>query len=76
MNTPAPPPMDVATDRLEEVVSRLLERYLALQEENRLLHEQLQQIRAETAATRERNEQARHHVEGMIARLRAMESTE
>ncbi|WP_018871274.1 MULTISPECIES: cell division protein ZapB [unclassified Thioalkalivibrio] len=65
-----------ALDRLEAAILRLLDDNAELREENRALHEQVRQLRTERATYRERNEQARHRVETMIARLRAMEQSE
>lgn len=76
METAKPAEVDAAADRLETVVVRLMERCAALHEENHLLHEQLRQLRAERATVKERTEQARHRVEGMISRLRTMEHPE
>ena len=69
MDTTKPAGVDAAIERLETQVSRLLERCSSLHEENRLLHEQLRQLRSDRAVAKERTEQARHPVEGMIARL-------
>lgn len=76
METANPAEVDAAVDRLETAIVRLMERYGTLQEENQLLHEQLRQMRADRAAMKERTEQARHRVEGMISRLRTMEHPE
>ncbi len=76
METANPAEVDAAVDRLETAIVRLMERYATLQEENQLLHEQLRQMRADRAAMKERTEQARHRVEGMISRLRTMEHPE
>jgi len=76
MDTTNPAGVDAAVDRLEGAVARLAERCGALYEENQLLHDQLRQLRAERAAAKDRNEQARHRVEGMISRLRTMEHPE
>ncbi len=76
MDTTKPAGVDAALERLETMVSRLMERCASLHEENRLLHDQLRQLRADRAAAKERTEQARHRVEGMIARLRTMEHPE
>ncbi len=64
------------TERLEAAITRLLEEHAALREENHLLQEQVRQLKGERAAFKERNEQARHRVENMIARLRSMEHSE
>ncbi|WP_018138362.1 MULTISPECIES: cell division protein ZapB [unclassified Thioalkalivibrio] len=63
-------------ERLETAITRLLDEHAALREENNLLHEQIRQLKSERAAFKERNEQARHRVETMIARLRSMEHSE
>ncbi len=76
METAKPAEVDATVDRLETAIMRLVERYTTLQEENQLLHEQLRQMRADRAAMKERTEQARHRVEGMISRLRTMEHPE
>jgi cell division protein ZapB len=76
MDTTKSAGIDAAAERLETLVSRLMERCASLHEENRLLHDQLRQARADRAAAKERTEQARHRVEGMIARLRTMEHPE
>ena len=76
METTNPAGVDAAVERLEGTVARLAERCGALFEENQLLQEHLRQLRAERAVSKERNEQARHRVEGMIARLRTMEHPE
>jgi cell division protein ZapB len=76
MDTTKPAGMDASIERLETLVSRLMERCASLHEENRLFHDQLRQLRADRAAAKERTEQARHRVEGMIARLRTMEHPE
>jgi cell division protein ZapB len=64
------------TERLEAAITQLLEAHAALREENLLLREQVRQLKSERAAFKERNEQARHRVENMIARLRSMEHSE
>jgi len=76
MENREPAPLSHAQDRLEQAVRRLLADYRALAEENVLLYEQLRLLRGERASVKERTEQARHHVEGMINRLRAMEYPE
>lgn len=76
MDTTKPAGVEAAAQRLETLVVRLLERCSSLHDENQLLHEQLRQLRADRAAAKERTEQARHRVEGMIARLRTMEHPE
>ncbi|AHE98759.1 cell division protein ZapB [Thioalkalivibrio paradoxus] len=76
MDTTDPTEVDTAVDRLEKAVTLLADRYDALYEENQLLHEQLRQLRAERSAAKERTEQVRHRVEGMISRLRTMEHPE
>ena len=67
---------DPIADRLETAVSRLLDDNARLREQNQLLEEQVRQLKSERAAFKERNEQARHRVENMIARLRSMEHSE
>lgn len=76
MESKEPALLDLANERLATAIEALLTRYRALAEENQLLHEQMRQLRAERAMSKERTEQARHHVESMITRLRAMEYPE
>lgn len=76
METANPAEVDAAVDHLETAIARMMERCAALQEENRLLHEQINQMQTDRANMKERTEQARHRVEGMISRLRTMEHPE
>ena len=69
-------PNDPIADRLEAAITQLIEENTGLREENHLLQEQVRQLRSERADYKERNEQARHRVENMIARLRSMEHSE
>jgi cell division protein ZapB len=65
--------VDGAILRLEQLIRLLGERCTSLHEENQLLQEQLRQLRADRAVIKERSEQARHRVEGMVARLKTIE---
>ncbi|MFP4080121.1 MAG: TIGR02449 family protein [Ectothiorhodospira sp.] len=68
-NDPDGQPLRDLESRVEALV-QLCER---LQEENRMLQQQNDQLRAERAALSERGEQARIKVESIISRLRSME---
>ena len=61
-------------NKLEEQVNELLELCKRLGDENADLRAQLQHLTSERANLLEQKEHARSHVEGMISRLRAMES--
>ncbi len=61
-------------NRLEEQVSELLDLCKRLGEENSNLRAQMQHLSGERASLLEQKEQVRTQVEGMITRLRSMET--
>lgn len=60
-------------DILEQRVDRLLTECQRLREENRILSEIQEQLKAERSNLQEKNELARSQIESMISRLKAME---
>lgn len=58
---------------LEQRVERLLDECRRLREENRVLSETQEQLKADRANLQEKNELARSRIESMIGRLKAME---
>lgn len=72
------PPMDRAEllaqlQALTARVDELGERLRRLQDENRSLRQQQEQLTLERSALLNKNEQARSRVEAMIARLKSLE---
>ncbi|TVQ34403.1 MAG: TIGR02449 family protein [Wenzhouxiangella sp.] len=61
-------------DRLEKRLQEISDRIRRLEEENRSLHARQDALVAERAGLVQRNEEARTRVEGMIERLKALES--
>ena len=66
---------DAELNRLEYRIGELISVCERLQEENRSLRQQQQQLISERANLIEKNEQVRVRVEAMINRLRQMERT-
>lgn len=66
-------PAEQGLRQLESRVEALVQFCDRLQEENRLLRQENEQLRSERAVLSERGEQARIKVESMISRLRSME---
>jgi cell division protein ZapB len=60
--------------RLEQRLDDLLSLVQQLQEENRALRNRQDSLSTERATLLQKNEQVRGHVEGIIGRLRTMES--
>nr|WP_242469168.1 TIGR02449 family protein [Halorhodospira halochloris] len=60
-------------DNLEQRVEHVIAECQRLREENRVLHETQEQLKAERATLQEKNELARSQIESMISRLKAME---
>ncbi|APZ44696.1 TIGR02449 family protein [Acidihalobacter ferrooxydans] len=58
---------------LEQRVEQLTEHCVRLNEENRALQRQLQQLQRERGSLIEKHELAKNRVEAMIQRLKAME---
>lgn len=58
--------------RLEAAVQRCAEHHRHIEREAAGLRDQVKQLKAERAQLREKNDEARHRVESMIARLRSM----
>jgi cell division protein ZapB len=58
---------------LEQRVEHLLDECRRLREENRVLSETQEQLKADRANLQEKNELARSRIESMIGRLKAME---
>ena len=61
-------------DRLQARIESLLERLVALEEENHSLRARQQSLVAERAGLVQRNEEARTRVESMIDRLKSLET--
>ena len=62
-------------DALEQQLEQLLAKTRQLSEDNAMLKQQLQEIKADRAELLSQKEQVRHQVEGMISRLKTMETT-